>query len=141
MATIEDLEARGVKYKKVGDIEKYLKDPLVCVGVLSAYEKLDKDRFETVISVATSQRDMCVIFQTNYAGFDDFCLKEYDSPFDAVYKFVLREAIGDYKDALQALAKLGNATAMNTINQIVLDSFKQQDMNVTIYANIPKEDK
>lgn len=141
MASLEDLEARKVKYQRVDNIEEYIKYPTVCVGALFGYEKLERERFETCISVATSQKDMCLIFQTNLAGLDDFCLQEYDSPFDVVYKMILRDAVDDYKDALRALAKLGNATAMNTINQIVLDTYKQQDMNVTIYANIPKEEK
>lgn len=141
MASIQELEQNNVVYKKVDNIEKYIKDPVICVGVLFAYEKLEREKFENCISVATSTKNMCIIFQTNYAGFDYFCQKEYGCPFEAAYRLILEDAVSDYKTALQNLAQMGNATAMNTVNQIVLDSFKQTDMNVTIYANIPKEEK
>lgn len=109
--------------------------------LLRSEDLLNPEDFERYIGVGTSKEDLMIIFLTDRVGMDHFCRKTYGVDFDTAYTFFLKEALANYKDVLRDLASVGNATAMNTLNQLVLNMSDQKDVRIKICGAIPTESK
>jgi len=120
--------------RKVIETEELLDAP-------KAEELLNKEDFEKYVSVNTSKEDLKAIFVATDYDLDHFCRKTYGLDFKTAYFFILKRALAEYKSCLSDLAGNGNATAMNTINQLTLNMSQQNDVKIKVIGTIPTETK
>lgn len=122
------------------EAEKLIKESKAKEKERAAKVVIDQDEFERYVAVATSIEDLKDIFQATEDDFDRWCFDTYGLNFRTTYNLMLKQALAEYKSALSGLAKIGNNTAINTMNQIVLNLTQQNDLKITVNANIPKGD-
>lgn len=103
------------------------------------YGKLNAADFEDYVSVGTTVENLCKIFMVTKKQMEKWCFETYHIDFNTAYSFLLQRALAEYKKTLLLLANNGNATAINTMNQVVLNMSNQSDVRVSVVASVPKE--
>lgn len=107
----------------------------------TAEDQLNVEDFELYVSVGTSKDDLKAIFLATDRDLDMFCRRIYGLDFKTAYNLLLKQALGKYKKAIGYLAEAGNATAMNTINQLTLNMSQGTDVKIKVIGAIPTEEK
>ena len=102
--------------------------------------EISKEYFEKYVAVNTPKDNLLTIFEMTFDQMDRWCRKTYGKGFTDVYTIMVMQAIARYKDAMMFLAESGNATAMATMNKILLDVNESSELNVTIHGFVPKEE-
>lgn len=102
---------------------------------------LNRANFELYVGVGTSQEDLLIIFRKSRAEMDHWCRENYGFCFDDAYAFLLRLAVGKYKDVIAAFAAEGHKTAMSTMNDLIL-GMKQNDVQkIQIVSDVEEDDE
>lgn len=108
---------------------------------LKAEDLLNQEEFEKYIAVNTSIEDLKAIFLASEKDLDRFTRKTYGLDFRTAYNLLLRRALAEYKSCLSGLAQVGNATAINTINQLTLNMSQDVGVRIVVNAEVPKNDE
>lgn len=101
---------------------------------------LNRANFELYVGVGTSPEDLMIIFRKKKSELDIWCRQEYGLGFDDAYAFLLRLAVGNYKDVLAAFAREGHKTAMATMNELVLKMSNDKVQKVQIVSDLDEDD-
>ena len=102
---------------------------------------INKDDFEKYVAVNTKKADLLTIFNVDEDEMDEWCWKTYHMNFKDVYAIMIAQMLAEYKATMKFLAESGNATAMATMNKILLEMSDTSEMNITISGYVPKEDE
>lgn len=102
---------------------------------------LNRDNFELYVGVGTSQEDLLIIFRKSRAEMDNWCRDNYGFCFDDTYAFLLRVAVGQYKDVIAAFAAEGHKTAMSTMNELVLNMKQNDVQKIQIVSDMEEDDE
>lgn len=102
---------------------------------------ISEDVLQYFASVATPREDVLEILRITSKEADDWCWEKFRMPFRDYYGILIKGAILEYKQALSIIAASGNSTAIQTMNKVLMDMNDQSDYNITINANVPKEDE
>ena len=102
--------------------------------------QINKDDFEKYVAVNTKKADLLTIFEMDQKEMNDWCWETYKKPFNDVYAIMIAQMLAAYKSTMRFLAEAGNSTAMATMNKILLEMNDSSEMNITIKADVPKED-
>ena len=101
---------------------------------------LTKPNFELYVGVGTSQEDLQIIFRKKKTELDIWCRENYGLGFDDAYAFLLRLAVGKYKDVIAAFAAEGHKTAMSTMNEVILNMKSNDVQKIKIVSDVEEDD-
>lgn len=106
-----------------------------------ARERLNKDDFESYIAIGTTKEELKKIFLASDKDLENFCFNVYKMDFTTVFSMIATLSLAEYKKCLRNLAVVGNATAINSLNSLILNMNNSGDVKITVNASVPKEEE
>lgn len=101
--------------------------------------KLCKDKFELVIGVGMSKKQVLTIFQKTEKEMNDWCLEEYGFNFSVIYDVLRQMAYSDFLDIVKVLGMRGNPSALNILNQSLNSLAATQTTRIVFGNDVPTE--
>lgn len=103
--------------------------------------KLDKDKFELVIGVGMSKRQVCTIFRKSEKELDDWCREEYGCNLAAAFEMIRQMAYSDFLETVALLGARGNPSALNIMNQALNSLAATQTTRIVFGNDVPAEEE
>lgn len=107
-------------------------------SLLDKYQ-LCKDKFELVIGVGMSKKQVLTIFRVTSAEMDAWCKEEYGCNFGAAYEFIRQMAYSNFLETVNLLGMRGNPSALNIMNQALNSLAATQTTRIVFSSDVPAE--
>lgn len=107
-------------------------------SLLDKYQ-LCKDKFELVIGVGMSRKQVLTIFRVTEKEMNDWCMAEYGFNFGVIYDVLRQMAYSDFLDVVKILGLRGNPSALNILNQSLNSLAATQTVKIVFGNDVPTE--
>ena len=101
--------------------------------------KLCKDKFELVVGVGMSKRQVLSIFRKTEAEMDKWCLEEYGCNLAAAFDMIRQMAYSEFLETVSILGARGNPSALNIMNQALNSLAATQTTRIVFGNDVPAE--